>query len=132
MKVQSAKVNMENSFQVYRKACPRLTAEAELSWISLQTGLRSPYRFLIGIDGSSVMKLEFCSLEEKPAVQGSSSGLELPLHLHLLLCPCLQVVLMAAVQPGDNVNRGEGVGWKSAPETYLFQQKLSCENMSGL
>lgn len=85
MKVQSAKVSTENSFQVYMKTYPRLKAGAELSWISLQTDLRWPHRFLIGIDGSCAIKLE------KRAGQGSSSESVLPLH---------PGVLRAAVQRG--------------------------------
>lgn len=76
-------------------------------------------------DGTSVITLVFCSLGEKPAVQGSASESELSLHLYLLFCPCLQVVLMAAVQPGDNVERRRRrrrVGWKLAHETPLSEK----------
>lgn len=75
-------------------------------------------------DGTSVITPVFCSLGEKPAVQGSASESELSLHLYLLFCPCLQVVLMAAVQPGDNVERRRRrrVGWKLAHETPLSEK----------
>lgn len=104
--------------------CPSLTAEAELSWISLQTDLSWPYRLLIGIDGALIC-FGWCHhpvlhpLQERTAVQGSSEPV-LPLQLCALLS-CWQLCSW-----GSGQWRRSG---KSAHRTFHFHNKLSCENV---
>lgn len=102
--------------------------------VSLQTDLRWPYRSWTGIGGTRVMDLVFCSLEEKTAAQGSSSELVLPLHLCLLFCPCIQVLLKAAVQPGHSAERSRRSGmeigsWsRSFLEKTVLCKRVFCKN----